>query len=304
MNIVHRFLLLLLLSSSVDCFAELVTLTIAPGDFPDPSSVSVFVDAGLLGDDEVMSSISGDLVVDLLPSAANPTTVQIVELNAQVDDEIDFRVGGRFLLPRVTLNADPGEIQVRLVEPGMATPIELGEFDQLENLIGFEGVVETSVQPEPFDLGEQEPTLLDFEALEFAIDGQNITLGGALITEVAIPIEAGFLTFNVTVGIDGEVVATGMLPTSPTLSPQIPGDTNDDGFVDFVDFLALSAAFGGPGDRTQGDFNGDGEITFPDFLVLSDNFGTSQAINAVPEPNSLNVFWLGLVPLLLRRIGR
>ena len=302
MPLIYRTFAFLLLCSSFDCCAELVTLTIGPGEFPDPSSVSVFVDAGLLGDDEVTSSISGDLVVDLLPSAADPTSVQIVEFNAQVDDAIDFSVGGGFLLPSVTVNADPGEIQVRLVEPGIAGPIEFGQFDQLENLVGFEGVVETSVQAEPFDLGEQDPTLVDFEAIDFTIDGENITLGAALVTEVAIPIEAGFLTLDVIVGIDGEVFATGLLPNAP--SPSIPGDTDDNGIVDFADFLALSAAFGGPGDLTQGDFDGDGQVGFPDFLILSDNFGTSAAISVVPEPTAIqSALWisLALLPLLRRK---
>ena len=188
------------------------------------------------------------------------------------------------------------------MEPGIAGPIEFGQFDQLENLVGFEGVVETSVQAEPFDLGEQDPTLVDFEAIDFTIEGQSITLGAALVTEVAIPIEAGFLTLDVIVGIDGEVFATGSLPNAP--SPSIPGDTDDNGIVDFADFLALSAAFGGPGDLTQGDFDGDGQVGFPDFLILSDNFGTSAAISVVPEPTAIqSALWilLALLPLLRRK---
>ena len=82
-------------------------------------------------------------------------------------------------------------------------------------------------------------------------------------------------------------------------SPYLAGDTNLDGKVDFPDFLALSAGFGGSGrDWSDGNFNGDGEVNFPDFLALSANFGSTLAMSeasAVPEPNSALLLLLGLV---------
>ena len=52
------------------------------------------------------------------------------------------------------------------------------------------------------------------------------------------------------------------------------GDTNLDGKIDFVDFLALSANFGEE-DKTwaEGNFGIDTLVNFDDFLVLSENFG-------------------------------
>lgn len=52
------------------------------------------------------------------------------------------------------------------------------------------------------------------------------------------------------------------------------GDADDNGEVDFADFLALSANFGTVADAVweQGDFNADGNVDFADFLLLSKAF--------------------------------
>ena len=80
------------------------------------------------------------------------------------------------------------------------------------------------------------------------------------------------------------------------------GDANLDGNVDFPDFLALSAGFGGKGGWADGDFDGNGQVEFPDFLALSANFGESKtAAASVPEPSSLLILLLGLVAVDIRR---
>jgi len=60
-------------------------------------------------------------------------------------------------------------------------------------------------------------------------------------------------------------------PTKETL----PGDVNNDGVVNFPDFLLLSARFGQQvtGGSSDADFDNDGEVTFEDFLILAQNFG-------------------------------
>ena len=53
-----------------------------------------------------------------------------------------------------------------------------------------------------------------------------------------------------------------------------PGDANEDGKVDFADFLILSGNFGQTGVTWEdGDFDEDGTVNFADFLLLSKNFG-------------------------------
>jgi len=55
----------------------------------------------------------------------------------------------------------------------------------------------------------------------------------------------------------------------------IAGDANEDGTVDFGDFLVLSEGYGNIDDWYSGDFDLDGKVGFADFLLLSQNFGTS-----------------------------
>jgi|GEM_PF-6600246 len=58
----------------------------------------------------------------------------------------------------------------------------------------------------------------------------------------------------------------------------VVGDANQDGSVNFADFLILSANYGSETDAAfaEGDFDGDGVVSFTDFLLLSENF-ESQA---------------------------
>jgi len=65
----------------------------------------------------------------------------------------------------------------------------------------------------------------------------------------------------------------------------LPGDANDDGVVNFADFVALSNHFGkavGPAAWAQGDLNGDGVVNFADFVSLSNNFGKKLPPAAAP----------------------
>ncbi len=56
------------------------------------------------------------------------------------------------------------------------------------------------------------------------------------------------------------------------------GDANEDGKVNFSDYLTMSQNFGAVGAAgtmwSLGDFTGDGNVDFSDYLVLSTNFGT------------------------------
>ena len=75
------------------------------------------------------------------------------------------------------------------------------------------------------------------------------------------------------------------------------GDTDADGEVNFLDFLALADNFGKDGGWQQGDFDGNGTVDFPDFLALAENFGQSvpAAAAAVPEPTGMLLAAFGLL---------
>jgi hypothetical protein len=96
------------------------------------------------------------------------------------------------------------------------------------------------------------------------------------------------------------------------------GDANDDGTVNFADFVLLSNNYS-LADKgwDGGDFNNDGLTNFADFVVLSNHYGLSidgaaftatpgelaamsaWAASGVPEPASLSILAGGVVVLLL-----
>ncbi|MEM9294753.1 MAG: dockerin type I domain-containing protein [Planctomycetota bacterium] len=89
----------------------------------------------------------------------------------------------------------------------------------------------------------------------------------------------------------------------------LPGDANNDGTVDLLDFDVLAQNFGsntGNG-ATDGDFNADGTVDLLDFDILAQNFGSSSPAalpGAVPEPAGLAMLGLGAAALLRGRRRR
>jgi fibronectin-binding autotransporter adhesin len=101
------------------------------------------------------------------------------------------------------------------------------------------------------------------------------------------------------------------------------GDANDDGVVNFADFVRLSNNYGDvDAGWFGGDFNGDGVTNFADFVRLSNNYGGlmgggsivvssdemaalsafgAAAADAVPEPASLALLGIGAAALLTRK---
>ncbi len=78
------------------------------------------------------------------------------------------------------------------------------------------------------------------------------------------------------------------------------GDANGDGVVNFKDYIVLEGNFNKTGTGfAGGDFDGDGKVTFKDYIVLESNF--NKTAGSVPEPASISMLILCVVPTLLRR---
>ena len=107
--------------------------------------------------------------------------------------------------------------------------------------------------------------------------------------------------------IQGQVHAFLLDPLTP---PRHPGDSDGDGRVDFLDALALTAAWGsGEGDPLYDpnvDFNSDGTIDLSDAFELNQNWGWAAEppppVGVVPEPAGA-LLLLGPA-LLLQRMHR
>lgn len=153
-------------------------------------------------------------------------------------------------------------------------------------------------------LGQQSP-----DVLPFAIGGQAAPDSPGAETPIAYlsdvrlysnaltPAEVAELA-GVVVELTCEDIAAGRADAG------LVGDLNDDGKVDFPDFLLLSGNYNQATSMYEdGDINCNGTVDFPDFLALSGNFGASAAAAAsVPEPSAFAMVCLaGLALCGLRR---
>lgn len=97
---------------------------------------------------------------------------------------------------------------------------------------------------------------------------------------------------------------TGVL--SCLLEPVQP-DTNDDGVVDVLDYIALKTHFGQAGSMSpgDGDCDGDNDVDWYDLQILQDYLGqTIGEIQTIPEPAALGLVAIGGAALLCVRRRR
>ncbi|MCG8448419.1 MAG: hypothetical protein MI725_02415 [Pirellulales bacterium] len=84
------------------------------------------------------------------------------------------------------------------------------------------------------------------------------------------------------------VVGDPLMVWQPELTG-LPGDTNDDSIVEFIDFYTLQGNWMQPGQLQDGDFNGDGFVNQDDFYLLQGNWMSSVSVPATTPTNVITV---------------
>jgi hypothetical protein len=125
-----------------------------------------------------------------------------------------------------------------------------------------------------------------------ATDSLGIVWGGHWAGQIAVLREYRFT-------LTAEQVMQNYLAMIPEA---IPGDGNDDGLVDGLDYLVWASNYGDdpaddpPGSPGNGDYNDDDIVDGVDYLVWAANYGTGF-VTAVPEPSALLLGLWGLLAL-------
>ena len=85
--------------------------------------------------------------------------------------------------------------------------------------------------------------------------------------------------------------------------PDVPGDTNLDGYVDLSDLSTLASNWNTMTGMVwaDGDFNADGAVDLSDLSSLAANWGTVPATGAVPEPATMSLLAIGGLALIRRK---
>lgn len=297
-----RFVFAVFLCSSV-CQGELVSLSLSPGLAPDPAMVNL--DADVFGDGRGTTSIFGDLVVDLQPTAMNPQSAQITEFNFQLGNGFS----GNFGAFANSTDVDIPPILFSMSEVGDGGPIdEDGFFDQPDNFFDMAGTVGTSNGP--VDLGDLDPAEIHLDGVIVSVEDKNVMLDILLFSQLSIPIEIGTQNVDLTMLVNGNVIATGVIEENQPTSSNYLWDGGSGGFGSAGNWSEGAGDLPGPDDTitlsglstidlggelrqvTSGVVNGEVTVTNGTLSVteeLSVEPNSSFAVAAITNANSLTV---------------
>jgi hypothetical protein len=243
-------LLWALLLGGREILAEDFSAVFLPQPATTASSIQVTISAPLVGAATDSSTLSGTTTLVVSPSLADAEDAQLIDLELVLVDGMHFSL----LNGAVTARAAPGAARVRMLESGPAGPIVQGQFDQLDNLFQFEGEIELSTEPEPYDLSTVAPMQADLLGIRIE---QNANQG--LIATLMVDLE--FIA-AISAPPLGQVPLTISLQATLQAVAPLQGsvDVDGNGHVDALDIDALHAAIRSQDSDSRFDLNGDGAL--------------------------------------------
>jgi len=162
--------------------------------------------------------------------------------------------------------------------------------------------------PAAFDGEIVQDGVYDLVAMNLVLPDPNIADGGPVVYDMDIS-KIGFFDE------EGDPVATSVQTFNfqIEITADTPGDTDRDGDIDHLDYLAIKRGFGTADPEWEnGDFDDDDDTDFDDYNVARNNYdllnppappapGIAAAAAALPEPATLSLLALGAAALIRRR---
>lgn len=213
-------------------------------------------------------------------------------------------------------NQERGRVLVHLDEPVASLAFSLA----LETRGGYEitdlAIADPSWTPisdsNPFTGSETSGLYTDFSEQAFFLSYEASGLEAGTFGLADFDFSLDLLCGDNFIGVTGVIIADGsigqvLMDGSGVAVDCFPGDCDNDGDIDIIDFGIFADSFGTkPGDpnyNPRKDFDNDGDVDIIDFGLFADNFGVGSA-SAVPELSTLSAVLIASVPAVLRRRAR
>ncbi|MDX2148430.1 MAG: hypothetical protein SFZ23_13000 [Planctomycetota bacterium] len=239
----------------------------------DPARSNLSVTLTISGSSATDSSpVTGFFLVDL-NSPSGPTQIGLRDFQINVSETLTLNISFGFL---GRFNSTASNVSVRYANPGTLfgpVPITATNFEftgvpsTTSGTLNYSatGIVCTLLQGSQLpctgniNLADQGEQSADSVGGTLTVANRVATLTGAI--DVTSPIDPDNPGIG-TIRVNGSIVAAG--------SVRCEADFNNDGQVDFFDYLDFVNAFGN--DEVAADFNADGQVDFFDYLDFASAF--------------------------------
>lgn len=234
-------------------------LQVVPGKYPAPSSVNFKLSTLGFGSSSDTSALGGTGLLTVDSPTAPFGNARLTKVDLELLDGFQLSLLGGL----IRVDAAPGAVQIRLVEPGPASPVIDGRFDQKGNLFQFAGEVLIANQPAPLDLATIEPREADLTDIRLSRQGNQLLVEGALDLEFTISLESALGPVPLQVNVQQTLRAVATVPTA--------GDLNGDGQVNATDIDLLAAGLRAGRTEDSWDLQPDGRVDLGDHRYLVEN---------------------------------